>query len=411
MGNRALAHIEKIVNIYPIEKADKVEMAQVLDFHVMVKKGQLKVGDLAVYIEVDSILPDGLSQEDTVRYNFLKHELSQTSDPEKIKELEEEIKNTLAKNQLGQFEFLRNKSFVVKAMKMKKFGIISQGIIFPLGEILTAINTLNVDGTILPVEGLDITEKLNIKKVVEDIDEDTVTSKKHPWMKYAWYRKFNKFIKFFRSDIRGNWQSCFPPPSDEVNIQNIFSRLYMKYGSDNGWYVTEKLEGQSISFSLFSTKKFGFFKTKHFGVCSRNNFKKTYDGSDFWKTALKLNIEKTLRKIDKNLFIRGEHCGPKIQENIYGLKENDVWLYDVYDIDKKRFYNLEEMKKFCSDNGFKMVPVLDENFSLPSDVKDLLNYSNSTSVMAKTIREGVVIRRKDNPLESFKVKSPEYLAK
>ena len=185
----------------------------------------------------------------------------------------------------------------------------------------------------------------------------------------------------------------------------------MKYGSDNGWYVTEKLEGQSISFSLFSTKKFGLFNTKHFGVCSRNNFKKTYDGSDFWKTALKLNIEKTLRKINKNLFIRGEHCGPKIQGNIYGLKENDVWLYDVYDIDKKRFYNLEEMKQFCSEHGFKMVPVLDENFSLPSDVKDLLNYSNATSVMAKTLREGVVIRRKDNPLESFKVKSPEYLAK
>lgn len=411
MGDRALAHIEKIVNIYPIEKADKVEMAQVLDFHVMVKKGQFKVGDRAVYIEVDSILPDGLSHEDLAQYNLNKARLSSITDAEEIKTIEKEIADIFSRNTLPQFEFLRNKSFVVKAMKMKKFGIISQGIIFPLDEILTAINTLNVDGTILPLEGLDITEKLNIKKVVEDIDEDTVTSKKHPWMKYAWYRKVNKFIKFFRSDIRGNWQSCFPSPSDEVNIQNIFSRLYMKYGSDNGWYVTEKLEGQSISFSLFSTKKFGFFKTKHFGVCSRNNFKKTYDGSDFWKTALKLNIEKTLRKIDKNLFIRGEHCGPKIQGNIYGLKENDVWLYDVYDIDKKRFYNLEEMKKFCSDNGFKMVPVLDENFSLPSDVKELLNYSNSTSVMAKTLREGVVIRRKDNPLESFKVKSPEYLAK
>ena len=60
MGDRALAHVEKIVKVYPIEGADNIEMVQLLDFHVVVKKDEFKVGDLALYVEVDSILPDGL---------------------------------------------------------------------------------------------------------------------------------------------------------------------------------------------------------------------------------------------------------------------------------------------------------------------------------------------------------------
>ena len=36
---RKLATIQKIVNIKPIEGADKIEVAQVLGWHVVVKKG------------------------------------------------------------------------------------------------------------------------------------------------------------------------------------------------------------------------------------------------------------------------------------------------------------------------------------------------------------------------------------
>jgi hypothetical protein len=408
MGNRALAHIEKIVKTYPIEGADKVEMAQVLDFHVMVKKGQFKVGELVTYIEVDSILPDGLSQNDLAEYTLTKLKISNSTEPDVIKELEKQLQEILSRTTLPQFEFLRNKNFTIKAMKMNKFKIISQGIIFPMGEIFKAINVLNHDSTLLVEEGKDITSMLHIKKVIEDEYEDTVKVSKNPLMKYKWFRKLKKF---FSSDIKGNWQSTFPSPSDEVNIQNIHSKLYAKYGDEKLWYVSEKLEGQSISFTSFTTKKYGFFKKRHFGVCSRNNFYKKYDGSPFWKTALKLNIEKRMKEIGKNLFIRGEHCGPKIQENIYGLKETDVYLYEVYDMDSKRFYTLDEFKNFCAKYGFKHVPILDEEFALPSDVKVLLKYSDANSVLAKTMREGVVIRLKTDSTISFKVKSPEYLAK
>ena len=45
---RELAHVEKIIDIQPIPGADRVELATVLGWKVMVRKGQFKVGDLAV---------------------------------------------------------------------------------------------------------------------------------------------------------------------------------------------------------------------------------------------------------------------------------------------------------------------------------------------------------------------------
>jgi len=42
--NRILAQIVKIISISPIEKADKIELARVLGWDVVVKKGEYHVG-------------------------------------------------------------------------------------------------------------------------------------------------------------------------------------------------------------------------------------------------------------------------------------------------------------------------------------------------------------------------------
>ena len=383
MGDIVLAHIEKVIKTYPImhedKFADNVEMTQVLDFHVITKKGQFKAGDLALYIECGSILPEK-----------------------------------------PEFQFLRAKKFTIKAMKMgSKFTsqdgsrIISQGIMFTPSELLESVITLT--------EGLDVTDLLGITKVIEDAEEDASFKETKEltfkdkldkfFMRYPTYRKVKK--SFLGQNVKGVWQDWMPPKSDEENIQKLFTKLKAQFGDDNGWYVSEKMEGQSSSSYVIRSKYFFGLKTKVTkGVCSRTRNLITDDGSRFWLTAKELKIHNILEGLDKDFFIRSEQCGPSIQKNIYGFPGYRLFFYDIWDIANQRKLPFDEMVQFCKDNGLDTCPILDENFRLPETVQELLDYSNGFSAYGnKVLREGIVIRRKDNPNISFKVKSPEYMLK
>jgi len=54
---RQLASIQKILKLEAIEGADKIELATILGWQVVVKKGEFKVDDLCIYFETDSLIP------------------------------------------------------------------------------------------------------------------------------------------------------------------------------------------------------------------------------------------------------------------------------------------------------------------------------------------------------------------
>jgi len=117
--DRKLASVVKIVDIQPIPNADAIVVASVKGWKVVVKRDEFKVGDLAVYYEIDSFLP--------IR---------------------------------PQFEFLRkssykrmgnNEGFRLKTIKLR--GQISNGLLTPIPE-----------GIFDPKEGDDLTEALDVIK-------------------------------------------------------------------------------------------------------------------------------------------------------------------------------------------------------------------------------------------------------
>jgi RNA ligase (TIGR02306 family) len=117
--DRKLASVVKIVDIQPSPGADAIVVAIVKGWKVVVKVNEYKVGDLAVYYEIDSFLP--------IR---------------------------------PQFEFLRkssfkrmgsNEGFRLKTIRLR--GQISQGLLTPIPEGITN-----------PKEGDDLTEALGIVK-------------------------------------------------------------------------------------------------------------------------------------------------------------------------------------------------------------------------------------------------------
>lgn len=55
---RKLCSIQRVSSLEPIKGADRIELAKVLGWQTVVKKGEFKPGDLVIYCEIDSVMPD-----------------------------------------------------------------------------------------------------------------------------------------------------------------------------------------------------------------------------------------------------------------------------------------------------------------------------------------------------------------
>lgn len=236
MYGKKLAYGVKIKEIREIPGADRIELATVMDYTVVVKKGEYKPGDMGIYIEVDSLLPDGLDSELSIKYNLLKnHEIGKNMTDE---ERENAMKEIQAQSKYPYFEFLRDKKFKIKSMKLSKFGVISQGILF---------RPVDLGITDKVKDGQDFTIQFNITEIMQDAEEAGLnTGKKDSWfirklMRYAWFRNWRK-----RHNIAEVWEPTFPGKSDEENVQKIYSKMFAQY-ADKEWVATEKLEGQNIT--------------------------------------------------------------------------------------------------------------------------------------------------------------------
>ena len=429
MFGKPLAYIVKIKDIREIPSADRIELATVMDYTVVVKKGEYKPGDLGLYIEVDSLLPDGLTDELRAKYTDIK-EGREMADATK-EEIETALKTIQESSKYPYFEFLRDRKFKIKSMKLGKFGVISQGILFKPSEL--GITDAKV--------GKDYTLQFGITEIVQDEEEAGLTGKKDNWfvrklMRYSWYRNWRK-----RHNVSETWDPTNPGKSDEENVQKVYTEMFKRY-RDKKWVKTEKLEGQNITVfsekvkpSLFDRIFHRNAESKRIGVCSRTReLNKNGNGKAFWDTVLRLKLDEKIKNIPGEWFCRGEHVGPGIQNNIYRLPRTDIVFFDFYrkvyfedDINKKISFkweklNFEDSVRFAEQWGLKFVPVLDDDYELPegrvndkgvfvSGADVMLQESDGNTVFGNNLnhkREGFVLRLRDDYNVSFKVKNPNY---
>lgn len=185
---RKLASIKKIDKIVPIEGADKIELAHVGGWKVVVAKDVgHKEGDSVVYCEIDSFLP--------------------------IRE---------------EFEFLRKSSykkmsdgtegFRLKTIRLR--GVTSQGLILHL-DVLLKYNVSSDDVYV----GLDVTSMLGILKYEPPIPAELA------------------------GKVKGLFPG-FIPKTDEERIQNFSDEFNEWRDSGEEFYVTEKLDGSSATFYI-----------------------------------------------------------------------------------------------------------------------------------------------------------------
>lgn len=373
---RKLAHIEQITWIRPIKGADNIELAGILGWQCIVKKNEFRVGDLAIYVEIDSIMP--------------------SDNP--------------------YFAFLESKHYKIKTMKMK--GVISQGIIFPL-SILHRKKTYTI--------GDDVTDVLKIKKIEDDVPnqqiKDVITLIKQQHKKlfknkyFLWGMKFKLFRKvIYKLLMPKKNPKHFPAwieKTDEIRLQNI--PLVLEAYKDEPMVVTEKIDGTSTSFGLKKINK----RKYDFAVCSRNvrqidlNQKCYYNDNIYQQIANKYNIKNTLIKILQKynattVVLQGETIGESIQKNKYRLKGIDFYAFNLV-IDGNKIDSTIGIS-IMQDYNIKWVPIIARNFRLLPTVDEMIVYADGKSALSDTLREGVVIRDHRNTT-SFKCISNQFLLK
>lgn len=379
---RELAYVVKVDEIRPIEGADRVEVAIVNGWHIMVRKDQFKPGDLAVYFEIDSKVP--------------------AEEP---------------------FMFLEPKHFKIKTQKYFKGTVISQGLLMGFEDFGWEKDAYKL--------GDFLTQKLKVTYAVEEdnarkassVDKYKKMAQRHGklfshqpfrWlMRRTWGKKI-LFLFFGKiSDKKTGWPA-WVAKTDEERVEN----MPWIFDNKSPFVATEKIDGTSTTFTM----KRGKFGKNDFYVCSRNVvFDKPdkncfYDTNVYIEMAEKYDIEKILQEILRNrpdlewVTLQGETYGAGIQKRDYGLKEHRFAGFNFITSKEGRWDSVRAAK-FMTQYNIPWVPILNENYILPDTIEELRAFSHSEgSRIDGVIKEGIVFRSQDGSM-SFKCVDPEFLMK
>lgn len=405
-GERQLAYVVQIDDITPIKGYDRVELAHVGGWTIVVGKGEFKVGDPAIYFEIDSKLPE--------------------VEP------------------FTNMEFLVKKHYKIKTQKMCKS--LSQGLLMSAANFgWEALVNINEDPNCVAIKTPNdkfyyntddsrfLTQKLNItyatesdnKRKAKTVDKYKSMVQRHPdlfskkipqwFMKREWGKKLMFLLFGKKEDKKRDWP-YWVQKTDEERIEN----LPHLFTNKEKWIVTEKIDGTSTTFTL---KRGSFGYKELFLVCSRNVvFNKPekncyYDTNVYIEMAEKYNIYNIMKELLNTKFkncdwitIQGETYGAGIQQREYGLSGHDFVAFNLITSKDGRLNSLT-MKQILDEYNIPSVPILNDSFYLPDTIDELRRYvDNTKSKIDNEMREGIVCRSQDGT-RSFKCVSPSYLIK
>ena len=350
-----LATIERVTALESIEGKDRIELLCTQGYRGVVEKGLHVVGGLVLVVKHETIVPE-----------------------------------------IPMFEWMRSFKFRVKSKSFSTENgkIYSQCICIPIKEVIAYFVDKGRKTDVLYLkEGTDLTEELGVKKYIPPVNRATGT-------------------QFGVMHSKGTFPSQFLTKSDETNLQGAVRVLEELQGKP--YYITLKYEGSSIS-ALHRPD------TKEFIVCSRNNNLAEEDNNSFWYAVRKNQLEAKLK--GTGFAVQAELCGMlpdgshKVQGNVMGLDDLDMFIFNVIDLETRKRLNLMEQLNFCKVNGLPHVEVIEQGESFDYTLDQLLALVQTLtySIGKGQIVEGIVIRTQEDTYSerlkdtlSVKVKNPAY---
>ena len=262
---RALATVEEITELRPIEGADSIEVARVRGWDVVVRIGEFNVGDRVVFFEIDSFLP-----LDDSRFTFLAPRGARKN-PEGVE------------------------GHVLKTARLR--GVYSQGLVLPLQDFPEI-------GTWFP--GMDATDSIpGLEKWDPPIPAELAGSAK------------------------GAFPSNFKKTDEEriQNMPWLFEQSAYTDLSD-GWVATEKIDGSSMTVFLIDGEEGVASRNWDIEDTSHNSMWKLARSLDLhqkmrdWYPVPEFIDE-------AEIALQGEIFGPGIQGNPLQVKEVQFRLFTI----------------------------------------------------------------------------------
>jgi RNA ligase (TIGR02306 family) len=353
--NNQMAYIAEITHLVPIRDADAIEKAVInAGWPVVVKKGEFEVGAKVLYFEIDSWVPTELAPF-----------LSKGKEPREYNGV--------------KGEKLRN---------IKLRGCRSQGLVLPISLITTVKDVVSVQinsDVFFSKEGI---EPIKVEKgaLLGDL---------------LGVQKWEAPEGFASGNAKGNFPTAVPK-TDAERIQNLRRDLEDWIARGLTFEVTEKLHGTSFTALVIDGE---------FGVCSRNLLLQEGEGT-YWSVAEKHGLKEKMLAMGRNFAVQGEIIGPGVLGNQYMLPESEVFVFNVFDIDKKGYVTPSERHSVIEELGLKHVPVLENVMFFEGTTIDmLLEHAEGRSAINGSEREGLVFKCIEDPSIQFKAVSNIWLDK
>ena len=301
----------------------------------------------------------------------------------------------------ARWAFLEPRKFRIKSMKLR--GALSQGLLMPM-------NTLTPQEKMRNLTEFDtgLADILGVQKFEPPVP--------------------------IGGEQKGTFPTHLVPKTDQERIQNMPKVLEGR--SSSQFEITEKLDGTSFTAWYFRDPEFEFdaddpqidiIQNVLVGVASRNWEMKLDDDNVYAKIFHQHELKRKLCAMDRNLAIQGEIIGGRVQGNKYKRGTQELYVFDIYDIDAKKYVDAAERMRLVAELGLRHVPV-PSYFELFKDIPEaqpvqqgdggmyltldlVLRLAEGKSMLHDTQREGLVFKCLTDAGLTFKAISNKFLLK
>ena len=313
--------------------ADRLEIIKIKGWSVIHSKGTLKIGDLVIYVPIDSVLPESITSKLPIKI------------------------------EKGRVRTIRLRGFI------------SQGLILEPKIWLPLVNPKILK------EGLDVAKELGITKWEPPEPKGYINRGRMVKKRYL----HPQFLKYTSIENIKNYPDVFEEGEEVVISEKLHGSnarfgnlpIYTKSPIMKLWY---KITRQTYMFVYGS----------HNVQLTGKIRKKTWYGEDIYgKIAKKYDLA---NKIPKDMIIFGEIYGKGVQDLTYGLENIDVIFFDAYNTKENKYLDYDNLRILFINMDLPLIPWLFRGTFNKEVIKSFTIGNTAIGTNPSQLREGCIVK-------------------